>query len=437
VSHKSTADQRALNEKGTERLRQVKIINDPVHGFISIPYSLVESIIDHPYFQRLRHIKQLGLTHLVYPGALHTRFHHAMGAFHLITKAFQALRQKGVELSDDDLEAAQIAILMHDIGHGPFSHALEATLVNDISHEEISGLLMQQINRDLDGKIDKAIAIFEDQYGPERHFLHELVASQLDMDRLDYLARDSFYTGVSEGVIGVERIIEMLAVRDGRLAVEHKGIYSIEKFLISRRLMYWQVYLHKTVVSAEKLLLKILLRAQELAQSGKSLFATPNLQFFLHNRVTGADFRENSEVIATFASLDDHDIMAAVKVWAHDDDRILAMLCQNMLERNLFKTVIRDAPFAETEMDALRAQVAEQYGIGYEEASYLAFSGSLTNAAYEPNDPININILFRNGELTDITQASDQYNISALSRTVQKYFLCYPKRIAEPVISLT
>ncbi len=418
-------------------MRQVKIINDPVHGFISIPYSLVESIIDHPYFQRLRHIKQLGLTHLVYPGALHTRFHHAVGAFHLITKAFQALRQKGVELSDDDLEAAQIAILMHDIGHGPFSHALEATLVNDISHEEISGLLMQQINRDLDGKIDKAIAIFEDQYGPERHFLHELVASQLDMDRLDYLARDSFYTGVSEGVIGVERIIEMLAVRDGRLAVEHKGIYSIEKFLISRRLMYWQVYLHKTVVSAEKLLLKILLRAQELAQSGKSLFATPNLQFFLHNRVTGADFRENSEVIATFASLDDHDIMAAVKVWAHDDDRILAMLCQNMLERNLFKTVIRDAPFAETEMDALRAQVAEQYGIGYEEASYLAFSGSLTNAAYEPNDPININILFRNGELTDITQASDQYNISALSRTVQKYFLCYPKRIAEPVISLT
>lgn len=418
-------------------MRQVKIINDPVHGFISIPYSLVESIIDHPYFQRLRHIKQLGLTHLVYPGALHTRFHHAVGAFHLITKAFQALRQKGVELSDDDLEAAQIAILMHDIGHGPFSHALEATLVNDISHEEISGLLMQQINRDLDGKIDKAIAIFEDQYGPERHFLHELVASQLDMDRLDYLARDSFYTGVSEGVIGVERIIEMLAVRDGRLAVEHKGIYSIEKFLISRRLMYWQVYLHKTVVSAEKLLLKILLRAQELAQSGKSLFATPNLQFFLHNRVTGADFRENSEVIATFASLDDHDIMAAVKVWAHDDDRILAMLCQNMLERNLFKTVIRDAPFTETEMDALRAQVAEQYGIGYEEASYLAFSGSLTNAAYEPNDPININILFRNGELTDITQASDQYNISALSRTVQKYFLCYPKRIAEPVISLT
>jgi hypothetical protein len=361
-----------------------------------------------------------------------------MGAFHLITKAFQALRQKGVELSDDDLEAAQIAILMHDIGHGPFSHALEATLVNDISHEEISGLLMQQINQDLDGKIDKAIAIFEDQYGPDRHFLHELVASQLDMDRLDYLARDSFYTGVSEGVIGVERIIEMLAVRDGRLAVEHKGIYSIEKFLISRRLMYWQVYLHKTVVSAEKLLLKILLRAQELAQGGKALFATPNLKFFLHNRVTGTDFRENSEVIATFASLDDHDIMAAVKVWAHDDDdRILAMLCQNMLQRNLFKTVIRDAPFAEAEMDALRAQVSEQYSIGYEEASYLAFSGSLTNAAYEPNDPININILFRNGELTDITQASDQYNISALSRTVQKHFLCYPKSIAEPVVSLT
>lgn len=418
-------------------MHQVKVVNDPVHGFISIPYPLVNSIIDHPFFQRLRHIKQLGLTHLVYPGALHTRFHHALGAFHLMTKAFQTLRQKGFDLPDEDLQAAQIAILMHDIGHGPFSHALEASLVKDISHEEVSGLLMHKLNEDLDGKLEKAITIFQDQLGPDKHFLHELVASQLDMDRLDYLARDSFYTGVSEGVIGVDRIIEMLAIKKGRLAVEYKGIYSIEKFLVSRRLMYWQVYLHKTVVGAEKLLLMILKRAQELAQNGRDLFATPNLQFFLKNHLKGNDFRENSMVISTFASLDDHDIMASIKVWAKEDDRILAMLCQNMVQRNLFKTIISDHPVSDADMAELRKQVADQWGLDENEASYLAFSGSLTNEAYAPNDPVNINIMYRNGEIKDIAQASDHYNISALSQPVQKYYLCYPKALRKPVISLT
>lgn len=417
-------------------MQQVKIINDPVHGFISIPYNLVESIIDHPYFQRLRHIKQLGLTHLVYPGALHTRFHHALGAFHLMTKAFRALRQKGFDLTDEELEAAQMAILMHDIGHGPFSHALEATLVQGIDHEEISSLLMQEINADLDGKLDNAVAIFQNQYGPDRHFLHELIASQLDMDRLDYLARDSFYTGVSEGVIGVERLIEMLAIKDGRLAIEHKGIYSVEKFLVSRRLMYWQVYLHKTVVSAEKLLVKILERAREISQNGRDLFATPSLQFFLRNQVDREAFRENSEVIATFAHLNDHDIMASVKVWAEDSDPVLSTLCQNMLQRNLYRTIIRDHPFEETDMQELRKQVSEHLKVSEYEAQYLAFSGKLSNEAYVPNDPVNINIIYRNGEVFDITHASDQYNISALSQPVQKYFLCYPRELKEPTIAL-
>ncbi len=417
-------------------MQQVKIINDPVHGFISIPYHLVESVIDHPYFQRLRHIKQLGLTHLVYPGALHTRFHHALGAFHLMTKAFRALRQKGFDLSDEELEAAQMAVLMHDIGHGPFSHALEATLVNGIDHEEISALLMQELNADLNGKLDKALAIFKDQYGPDRHFLHELIASQLDMDRLDYLARDSFYTGVSEGVIGVERLIEMLAIKDGRLAIEHKGIYSVEKFLVSRRIMYWQVYLHKTVVAAEKLLVKILERAQELARNGETPFATPSLCFFLENKVDRKAFRENSAVIATFANLDDHDIMAALKVWSANGDPVLSMLCKNMLQRNLYKTIIRDQPFSEAEMRELREQVAKEWSISTYEASYLAFSGQLSNSAYAPNDPLNINILYRNGEVHDIIHASDQYNISALSQPVQKHFLCYPKSLKEPAIAL-
>ena len=392
-------------------MSQVKIINDPVHGFISIPYDVTFSIIDHPFFQRLRHIKQLGLTHLVYPGALHTRFHHALGAFHLMTNAVRTLRQKNIDISENEKTAAQLAILLHDIGHGPYSHSLEATLVNNISHEEISSHLMQHLNQDLDGRLDEAINIFNGKTNAGKHFLHELVSSQLDVDRLDYLARDSFYTGVSEGVIGVERI------------------YSIEKFLISRRLMYWQVYLHKTVLAAEQLLLKILRRAKELAEQGIELFATPPLRFFLYNRIEKKEFRENSKLIATFANLDDHDIMASIKTWTEHNDKILSILCRNMLQRNLYKTIIRDEPVSREQLEQLKKQAAKYFEIPEEKTDYMVFTSTITNAAYEPGEGFNINILFKDNRVKDIAEASDQYNISALSRPVQKYFLCYPREL--------
>lgn len=410
-------------------MSQVKIVNDPVHGFISLPYNSTFSIIDHPYFQRLRMIKQLGLTHLAYPGALHTRFHHALGAFHLMTNAIETLRQKGIVISDHEKHAAENAILMHDIGHGPFSHALENTLVNDVTHEEISSILMDQLNEDLNGQLNEAINVFNGKTNASKQFLHEMVSSQLDLDRLDYLARDSFYTGVSEGVIGVERIIKMVNVADGRLTVEHKGIYSIEKFLISRRLMYWQVYLHKTVLAAEQLLVRILERAMYLAAQGEDLFATPSLQFFLYNRIKRSDFQRNSSVLANFADLDDHDIMASIKTWCNHSDQILSTLCQNLLKRNLFKTIITDDPIENDRIMQLKRQVAHLYNITEEEANYLVFNSTITNAAYEPEEGININILFKNGEVKDIAGASDQYNISALAQPVEKHFLCYPREL--------
>lgn len=412
-------------------MSHLKIVNDPVHGFISIPYDSTFSIIDHPYFQRLRRIKQLGLTDLVYPGALHTRFHHALGAFHLMNHATNIIRQKGIELSEDDKKAAQLAILLHDIGHGPFSHALEKSLVNDISHEEISSMIMNKLNEDLNGELTKAIEIFNGKMDASKQFLHELVSSQLDLDRLDYLARDSFYTGVSEGIVGVERIIEMINVVNGRLTVEHKGIYSVEKFLISRRLMYWQVYLHKTVLAAEQLLLKILQRAMELARSGNQVFATPSLSLFLNNRIKSSDFQDNPSVLGTFAGLDDYDIMASLKTWANHSDTILASLCQNLLNRNLFKTVIIDKPVENDLIMQLKKQVAHRYQISEEQAQYFVFSDSVTNAAYEPEEGLNINILFKNNEVKDIAYASDHYNISALSEPVHKYFLCYPRELGD------
>lgn len=418
-----------MHRKSLEKLHslsQIKIVNDPVHGFLSVPQNLVFQVIDHPYFQRLRRIKQLGLTHLVYPGALHTRFHHALGAFHLMSEALTILKQKGASISEEDEKAAQIAILLHDIGHGPFSHALENTIVKDVTHEELSDFFMHRMNEYFEGGLTNAIAVFNDQYNRQQQFLHELVASQLDVDRLDYLARDSFYTGVSEGIVGVERIIKMLNVHENRLAIENKGIYSIEKFLISRRIMYWQVYMHKTVLGAEQLLLKILERAQELARRGAELFATPAFQFFLKNRVKKSDFRENSNVLDTFAHLDDHDIMASIKTWVSNKDQTLSTLCDHMMKRKLFKTIIADEPFDADQIDRLRQKAAEHYQIPEEESQYFVFSNSIANAAYAPRKGININILMKNGSIQDIAEASDHYNISALSKPVEKYFLCYP-----------
>ncbi|PSR04740.1 MAG: phosphohydrolase [Bacteroidetes bacterium SW_10_40_5] len=405
-------------------MSKVKIFNDPVHGFISVPQNFILELIEHPYFQRMRRIKQLGLTELVYPGALHTRFHHALGAFHLMTSAVDTLRHKGIDISESEKEAAQAAILLHDVGHGPFSHALERSIVKDGDHEEVSSIIMQSINQNLNHQLEKAIEIFD--HAGSNQFLHELIASQLDVDRLDYLSRDSFYTGVSEGVIGLERIIKMMNVHNDRLCVEHKGIYSVEKFLVSRRLMYWQVYLHKTVVAAEKLLLKILERAQALAEQDVELFATPAFKFFLYNKISKSDFRTNQKVLDNFADLDDHDLMVSIKCWTQHQDQTLATLCQNLVDRKLLKTEISDIPFSNEYIDNLRVKASHKLKIPEDEAHYFVFSNTISNEAYIPKKDSNINILMKENEVMDIAKASDQYNISALSKSVEKYFICYP-----------
>src|ERR1700751_1028479 len=316
-----------------------KIINDPIYGFVTLPAGLIYDLINHPYFQRLRHIKQLGMTNLVYPGALHTRFHHAIGAMYLMTEAIDVLRSKQIDISDEEAEAVSVAILLHDIGHGPFSHALEHTLVQGVSHEDISALLMEKLNQEFKGGLSLAIKIFNDKY--KKKFLHQLVSSQLDMDRLDYLKRDSFFTGVSEGVISSDRIIKMLYVKDDELAVEEKGIYSIEKFIIARRLMYWQVYLHKTVVAGENMLVNILKRAKELSNKGEDLFATPAFSVFLKNNYSKKDFLSKPELLDTFALLDDYDIFSSIKVWTKHPDQILSTLCKSLVERKLFKIELK------------------------------------------------------------------------------------------------
>ncbi|HEY0896678.1 MAG TPA: HD domain-containing protein, partial [Sphingobacteriaceae bacterium] len=319
-------------------MNKKKIINDPVYGFITIPTDLIYDLIEHPYFQRLRYIKQLGMTHLVYPGALHTRFHHALGAMHLMKLAIETLRSKGHEITAEEEEAASIAILLHDIGHGPFSHALEHTIVTGIAHEHISTLLMDKLNHQFGGRLELALEIFNKRY--YKSFLHQLVSGQLDLDRMDYLNRDSFFTGVSEGVISSDRIIKMLDAAGGQLVIEEKGIYSIEKFLIARRLMYWQVYLHKTVIGAEQMLVKILERAKELAVGGKRLFATPCFGHFLNHSVTREEFMGDPEHLKHFSALDDHDIFTSIKVWANDDDLILSRLCRQLIRRDLYKVEI-------------------------------------------------------------------------------------------------
>lgn len=403
-----------------------KIINDPIYGFVTIPNELIYDLINHPYFQRLRRIKQLGLTNLVFPGALHTRFHHAIGAMHLMQEAVLTLRQKDTIISEEEEQAVLIAILLHDIGHGPFSHALEHSIVKGISHESISSLFMDKLNEEFEGRLDLAIKIFNNQH--PKQFLHQLVSSQLDMDRLDYLMRDSFFTGVSEGVISSDRIIKMLSVVKNELVVEHKAIYSIEKFLIARRLMYWQVYLHKTVLSAETLLVNILMRAKELSAAGQELFATPSFQLFLKNDFTESDFKKNLGLLDRFSKLDDSDVDTCVKVWSTHEDQILGKLCSNLLDRRLFKIEIQNHAFPENYKTRLVENVCKLYGISEKEARYFVFSDTVNNNAYIASQ-FNINILMNNGLLMDVAQASDQLNIQSLSKTVTKHFICYPKEL--------
>jgi len=407
------------------QLKSQKIINDPVYGFISIPSELIFSIIDHPYFQRLRRIKQLGLTDMVYPGALHTRFHHAIGAMHLMSITLDHLRNKGHDISVAEYEAALLAILLHDIGHGPFSHALEATLLTDVRHESLSLLFIQRLNSQFDNQLDLAIKIFTGSY--ERKFFHQLVSSQLDIDRLDYLQRDCFFTGVSEGTIGADRIIKMMNIKDNMLVVEEKGIYSIENFLSARRLMYWQVYLHKTTVSAEKMLINLITRAKDLQQSGSNLNASEEFLYLLSNNFTLADFSNNSNLFETYAGLDDYDLWGAIKLWKKHDDYILANISNMLLERQLFKITLVNQPFSEQELSDRRQQVKEKLSVPEEDLSYFFSSGSISNYAYLANE--RISILTKGGQLIDLAEAADLPNIKAMSKIVKKYYACHAKEL--------
>lgn len=399
-----------------------KIINDPVYGFISLPNDIIFDLIEHPYYQRLRRIKQLGMSHLVYPGALHTRFHHALGATHLMTKAIQSLRRKGHEITDEEETAVLIAILLHDIGHGPFSHTLEHDIVKNVNHEEISLLFMQRLSKEFDGKLDLAIRIFEDKY--DKFFLHQLVSSQLDMDRMDYLNRDSFYTGVSEGVIGSDRIIEMLEIKDNQLVVEEKGVYSIEKFLVARRLMYWQVYMHKTVVASEVMLTFILRRAKELIKGGMELYASPAFQLFLKNDYQIEDFQQNSSLLDSFAELDDTDILGSIKVWQNCDDKVLSLLSRQLINRHLFKIEIGKQQFSVERIDFEKETIKQHFDLNDDEVKYFVHTNILTNNAYNEKRE-TINLLMKDGSVKDVSKAADNLNIHALSGPVEKYYLCY------------
>ena len=400
-----------------------KIFNDPVYGFVSIPYGIIFNLIEHPYFQRLRRIKQVSLTHYVYPGALHTRFHHALGALHLMRQALSVLRDKGTSISDEEYEAASIAILLHDIGHGPFSHTLENTLIN-VSHESLSELFMEKLNDDFSGALTMAIAIFQDKH--PKKFLHQLVSGQLDMDRMDYLNRDSFFTGVYEGVIGYDRIIKMLSVHDGQLMVEEKGIYSIEKFLIARRLMYWQVYLHKTVLSAERMLIQALKRARDLSLQGHNLPCPPSLGFFLRNHFSANDFHDDRDrLLQHFAAIDDYDIISAIKSWIEYPDRLLAYICSGIINRRLFRLELNDAPVSTERMDHLRHQIIAWWGRADLDTQYLLLNGYESNRTYNARKE-EIKVLFKNGTVQPMSSLPDQ---QINTRITKKYYLCYPKHI--------
>lgn len=401
---------------------KLKIFNDPIYGFITIPNSLIFNLIEHKYFQRLRRISQMGLSYLVYPGAHHTRFHHALGCMYLMQKTVDVLRSKGVAISEDEENALYIAILLHDIGHGPFSHAMEHSIVKSVSHEAISLLFMEQLNTEFNGSLTLAIQIFKGEY--HRSFMCELISSQLDMDRADYLKRDSFYTGVAEGNINSERIIANLDVVDDNLVVDEKGIYSVEKFLVARRLMYWQAYLHKTSLVAEQLLLRVLKRAKELTRKGKELKASRALAHFLNTDVKLENFDKTT--LDTFAQLDDNDIISAMKEWQYHDDFVLKNLCDMLINRQLLKIKIKDKKIDKLQLIEHKQLLIETYNISSAEADYFVFTGDIFNQAYQQKTQ-NINILLKSGKIEDIAQASDTLNIKALSKPVTKYYICYPK----------
>ena len=401
-----------------------KIINDPIFGFIKIPHGLLLNIVEHPLMQRLTRIKQLGLTSMVYPSAQHTRFQHSLGAFHLMSEAITSLTQKGIFIFDSEAEAVEAAILMHDIGHGPFSHVLEHTLIKGISHEDISLLMMEQINREMKGELNLALKIFKNEY--PKKFLHQLISSQLDMDRLDYLRRDSFFTGVTEGNIGSARIIKMLDVVDDNLVVNSKGLYSIENYLMSRRLMYWQVYLHKTTVSSEKVLVNALLRAKKLALEGEDVFATPCLGYFLYNDIDAETYRNSEEAQRNYAMLDDNDIWSSLKVWTGSKDKVLSILSSDILNRNLFKVEITGTPTEEGHINEVRTRLAARFGVSYEDAGYLMSVDTIPKDMYDVNDD-QISIIFKDNTVKDISEASEVMNIALLSKKIRKYYLCYQR----------
>lgn len=402
---------------------KLNIFNDPIYGFITIPDTIIFKLIEHPYFQRLRRISQMGLSYLVFPGAHHTRFHHALGSMYLMQKAVQVLRFKGVNLSEEEEEALLIAILLHDIGHGPFSHAMENSIVEGISHEEISLLFMKELNEKFNGKLTMAIEIFNGNY--PKKFLCQLISGQIDMDRLDYLKRDSFYAGTPEGNINSERLITMLNVVNDELVIEEKGVYSIEKFIVARRFMYWQVYLHKTGIVAEHILVNIFKRAKELIQTGIPLAASDSLLFFLKNQIKTPDF--NREILNKFSELDDNDILAAVKNWKNSNDFILSNLCERLLNRNLFKIKLSNKPFGQDEITQKKIKIKKRYNINEIEASFFTFSGRITNLAYSETNQ-TIKLLTQKGKVVNLAQLSDQINSKALSNLVTKYYLCYPKK---------
>ncbi|MCP9237437.1 HD domain-containing protein [Lewinella sp. JB7] len=404
--------------------KKQKILNDPVYGFISIPYGILFDLVEHPYFQRLRNVKQVSLTHYVYPGALHTRFHHALGALHLMQQAVASLKGKGVKINKREAEAVMIAILLHDIGHGPFSHTLEKTLI-DVHHEELSLLFMQRLNDEFNGRLDLAIRVFTGKY--KKHFLHQLVSGQLDMDRLDYLNRDSYFTGVAEGVIGYDRIIKMLNVVNDRLVVEQKGIYSVERFLTSRRIMYWQVYLHKTVVAAEQMLRLILQRARELADTGRAPWAPPSLTYFLNHRITRDDFHQRrNDLLDCFAALDDTDISTAVKAWQQHPDPLLSYLSYGLVNRRLFRLEFANEPFDPEYVDTIRQALARSSLVPRQAAAHLIIQGKETNSAYTLTKE-EIMVCTKNGDVVPMSSVSD---FGITPRVFTKYFLCYPKEVS-------
>lgn len=405
---------------------KLKIFNDPIYGFITIPNSLIYDLIQHPYFQRLRRISQMGMSYLVYPGAHHTRFHHALGCMHIMQKAVQTLQFKGVSISEEEENALYIAILLHDIGHGPYSHAMEHSIVEEVHHEELSLLFMEQLDKEFDGKLSLAIQVFKGEY--HRKFMLQLISSQLDMDRMDYLKRDSFYSGVAEGNINSERLIQMMNVQDDYLVIEEKGIYSVEKFLVARRLMYWQAYLHKTSVVAELILTKILKRAKELTQKGIILPCSESLQFFLQNKISLENFDKN--VLDKFSYLDDYDVLGAIKSWQFHDDYVLQSLSKMILNRDLLKIQMSDDKPNKENLLAIKNKYISISGISEKEADYFVFKGKLKNQAYsKSSEPIRI--LKKDKTIEDVVEASDQLHLKALSKPVTKYFICFPKVVLE------